>query len=132
MRLKYFKTKIVPIGLVILLLLQSCTVYKKTPVTIEEAAKSNLKVVVERTNKEKLKLKRIENLDGNYLGIKKMNGKTVTIQLDEKDIQSIRVLDKSKSNVATVFLVLGSAVLITAVIIVATFDSNFGGFGGTD
>lgn len=132
MRLKYLKTKIVSIGLVILLLLQSCAVYKKTPVTIEEAAKSNLKVVVERTNKEKLKLKRIENVDGNYLGIKKMNGKTVSIQLYEKDIQSIRVLDKSKSNVATVFLILGSAVLITAVIIVATFDSNFGGFGGTD
>lgn len=130
MRLKYLKTKIVPITLVFVMLLQSCSIYKKTPVTLDEAAKANSKVLVERTNKEKFKLKKIENIDGKYLGIKKVKGETVSIQLDEKDIQSIRVLDKSKSTVATVFLVVGSAILITAVIIAATFDLNFGGLGG--
>lgn len=130
MRLKYLKTKIVPITLVFVMLLQSCSIYKKTPVTLDEAAKANSKVLVERTNKEKFKLKKIENIDGKYLGKKKVKGETVSIQLDEKDIQSIRVLDKSKSTVATVFLVVGSAILITAVIIAATFDLNFGGLGG--
>ena len=132
MRLKYFKTKIVPITLVFVLLLQSCSIYKKTPVTLDEAVKANSKVVIERTNKEKIKLKKIENIDGKYVGIQKVKGETVSIPLDEKDIQSLRVLDNSQSTVATVFLVVGSAVLITAVVIAATFDLDFGGFGGTD
>ena len=73
MRLKYFKAQIVPITLVFVMLLQSCSVYKRTPVTFDEAAKTNSKVKIERIDKTKLKLKRIELVDGNYFGLQKVN-----------------------------------------------------------
>lgn len=126
MRLTYFKTKNISIILVSLLLFQSCSVYKKTPVTLDEAAKTNSRVLIQRVNKEKFKFKKIELIDGNYLGVQKVDGKTVSILLDEKDIQSIKVLDKAKTTLGNVALIIVSLGVI-GLVIIASQPNDYGG-----
>jgi PBP1b-binding outer membrane lipoprotein LpoB len=126
MRLTYFKTKNISIILVSLLLFQSCSVYKKTPVTLDEAAKTNSRVLIQRVNKDKFKFKKIELIDGNYLGVQKVDGKTVSILLDEKDIQSIKVLDKAKTTLGNVALIIVSLGVI-GLVIIASQPNDYGG-----
>jgi hypothetical protein len=56
--------------LAFLILFQGCTVYKKTGVTLEEASKSELKAIVEKTDGTNLKFKKIVmRSDGNFYGL---------------------------------------------------------------
>ncbi len=56
--------------LAFLILFQGCTVYKKTGVTLEEASKSELKAIVEKTDGTNLKFKKIVmRNDGNFYGL---------------------------------------------------------------
>ena len=60
MNVMYLKKKSICLLITLALLLQSCVVYKKTPSTINEAVDSKAKVLVVKTNDEKLKLIKIE------------------------------------------------------------------------
>ena len=124
MRLTRFKTKIISVTLVFILMLQSCSVYKKTPVTIDEAAKSNSRILIRRTDDTKLKLKRIENVDGAYFGVKRIDGKIVSLPLDEKNLKSIRVLDKTKTTLGNVSIVVLTLGVILIFIAASTIDNS--------
>jgi len=117
MRLRYFKRKCVCVFLIFVLLLQSCAVYHKTPVPIQDAVTSNNKVLVITNNDSKLKLKKIERIDGKYYGISEdEDRKIIKVPLNESDIKSIRVLDKSASTWGTIGIVTGSLLVIFGVI----------------
>lgn len=105
-------------------MLQSCSVYKKTPVTIDEAAKSNSRILIRRTDDTKLKLKRIENVDGAYFGVKRIDGKIVSLPLDEKNLKSIRVLDKTKTTLGNVSIVVLTLGVILIFIAASTIDNS--------
>lgn len=122
MRQVHSSSKIISVFLVMLILLQSCSVYQKTSVTLDEATKSNSKVRIERANQKNLDVKKIEFKEGAYYGIKKVNGEITPIPLDEKEIKSVRMLNKPKSDLGTAGLIALSIGLIGAFILAATYD----------
>lgn len=124
MRLRYFKSKLVSVSLIFVLLLQSCATYYKSPVSIEEAVTTNNKVLVFTNNDTKLKLKKIELIDGKYYGISEDEDRKITrIPLNESDIKAIRVLDKSRSTWGTIGIAAGSLLVLIGIIGYAAMDN---------
>ena len=111
-----FKKKLVCGTLVFVFLLQSCTVYQKTPVSISEAATTNNKVVITKTDDSKHKFRKIEQIEGQYFGILKSNGNLVNVPLVESDIKSIRPSNKTASTLATVGIFSGVAIILLSII----------------
>lgn len=131
MRLKNFRTKTVCFLLVIALILQSCSVYKKTPVTLGEATATDHKVLVIKSDNTKLKFKRIEQTDGIYYGLLKTRAGIERIPLTESDLKTIRVLDKTATTVGNVAIVVGSLGVVLLVV-AATALSSLGDWGEWD
>lgn len=96
------QTKTFALFLSIIILLQGCTVYKSTSVSLDQAVKKEQKVKVVTKVKEKLKFKRIGFEEGKYYGVKKVKGEIVKVPLDQNFIDSIREKDKTLSTIATV------------------------------
>lgn len=103
-------------SLIFAFLLQSCTVYQKTSVTISEVAAAKNKVVITKTDNTKHKYRKIEQIDGQYFGIIKSNGNIVNVPLKEGDIKSIRPLNKTTSTLVTVGIISGTIIIILSII----------------
>lgn len=132
MRLKNLKSKTVCFLLVIALILQSCSVYKKTPVTLDEAVTADRKVLVIKVDNTKLKFIRIEQIDGIYYGRIKTRGGIEKIPLTENDLKTIRVLDKTATTIGNVAIVVGSlgiVLLVVAAIELASLGDGWGDWG---
>jgi hypothetical protein len=112
----YFKRKLVCGFIIFSFLLQSCTVYQKTPVSIGEAATTNKKVVITKTDDTKHKFRRIEQINGQYFGNIKSNGNIVNVPLVESDIKSIRPLNKAASTLVTVGIISGAVIILWGII----------------
>jgi PBP1b-binding outer membrane lipoprotein LpoB len=121
------KNKIVSILLIFVLMLQSCAVYQKTAVSLDEAAASKRKVLITKTDGAKLKLKKVEQIDGKYYGIVKVDGKTEKIILIENEIRTIRILNKTATTFGNIGIIAGSAIIIFTVVAVAAIGAAFGG-----
>lgn len=122
-----YKKKLVFGSLIFAFLLQSCTVYQKTPVSISEARATNNKVLVTKTDYTKNKYRKIEEVDGQYFGIIKSNGNLVKVPLTDSEIKTICVLDKKKSNWETAGVIVAASVatiLIVSAIISSTVDNS--------
>ncbi len=117
MKLKNLKTKTVCFLLVIALILQSCSVYKRTSVTLDEAVTADRKILVVNTDNKKLKFIRIEQIDGMYYGHIKTKGKIEKIPLTESDLKTIRVLDKTATTIGNVAIVIGSLGIVFLVVV---------------
>ena len=126
MSLTHFKSKFVCVFLVFVILLQSCAVYQKTPVSIEEAVTTKNKVLIIKTDDTKLKLKKIEQIDGVYYGIIDGDREVVKVPLNKSEIKTIRILDKSTSTLSTIAVVV---VPLALIIIFATADWGPGNLG---
>ena len=100
-----------------LILLQSCVVYQKSSVSLEQAAKAEVKVkVITKTNNIH-KFKYITSLDGEFYGIEKRKGEVIKYPLQEKNINIIRPKSKGQSIAITLlafspllYVVIGGAV----------------------
>ena len=112
----YLKKKLVCGSLIFVLLLQSCTVYQKTPVSISEATTTNKKVVITKIDDSKHKYRKIEQIDGQYFVIIKSNGNLVNVPLKESDIKSIRPLNKTASTLATIGIISGAVIILSSII----------------
>jgi len=99
------------------LLFQSCQVYRKNSITIDEATNAK-KVLVERNNLPDLHLSKIERIDTKYYGTARVKGETVKIQLDTTEIKTIRPLNRSATTWANIGLFGGPLIVITAIIII--------------
>ncbi|WP_370476563.1 hypothetical protein [Tamlana flava] len=96
--------KSIAIFLSLLIMLQSCSVYKSAPVSIEEASQANSKVKVYKRNGEKVKYKKIiMTNEGHYYGIGKTKifDKSKRVLINEEEIVMIRVIDKVQSSIST-------------------------------
>lgn len=112
------------VGFLILLFLhQSCTVYQKTPVSINEAITLDKKVLVITESDKKLKFKKIEQINGIYYGITKT---AIRVPLIESKIKTIRISDKSKSTLLTIGVVV---VPLAIVVIFSIIDWGPGNIG---
>lgn len=106
----------------VLILLQSCQVYDKGSVSLEEASQTELRARVITTEEAKTKYRQIILEDQQYFGLKKVNGNLVKFPLTEEDITSLRLQNKKKSTWATVGLGLSIplALIIFSVIYCST------------
>lgn len=97
-----------------LIFFQGCTVYKSTPVSIEQAVQNESKVKVITKSNEKFKFNRIRIEDSNYYGY---NSKE-RIPLDQNNIDTIKEKNKTLSTVLNivipVFTIVGLLGLLVA------------------
>ena len=116
MKLQNLKNKTVCFFLVIALTLQSCSVYQKTPVTLNDAATANRRILIVKTDNTKIKFKKIEQIDGVYYGLIKTKGRIEKIMLTESDVKSIRILDKTATTLGNVAIIVGSLGIVLLVL----------------
>jgi hypothetical protein len=91
--------KTTPILLALLVLLQGCSVYKGS-LTLEEAISTQKQVKVTTSEYPKpLQFKRIESVDGQYVGVPKRYSSSQAIILQEDKISEIKEHDKTASNI---------------------------------
>jgi hypothetical protein len=121
------KNKFISTILVLMLMLQSCTVYQKTAITLDEAAASSRKTLITKTDGAKLKVKRVEQIDGTFYGIAKVEGKTEKIILVENDIKTVRVLNKTATTFGNIGIVAGSTIVIFTIVAILAIGAAFGG-----
>jgi len=103
-----------------MIFLLSCTVYKSTTVTLNEAYKSQTKVKVLTSDNETLIFKRIDFIDGKYYGVSKKVDQLEAAPLDNNNVNSIRILNKTASTVLNV----GVPLIIAGGIIWIAAESN--------
>jgi len=107
--------KSVSIILSTLILLQGCTVYKSTPVSLEQASQIDASVRVITKNGEKLKYDRIIRDNDTYYAIKSERQSDVGIPIDVQQIKEINVQDKTGAGI-TVLISIGAIIaLLTAI-----------------
>ena len=118
--------------LTLLILLQGCTVYKKSNITLEDAYKSEIQVKVKTNDNKTLKYKRIEFEDGKYYGVnepyyrsnypehKKVESIKTHIKLE--NIEYIKIKDEKASRLAT-FAIPGVIVIAGIVALIIELDN---------
>ena len=103
-----------------LILLQSCVVYQKSSVSLDQAAKEGTKVKVKTNTNKTYKFQRIGFEDGNFYGEQKIVGyKKVIIPLQDNEIYKVLLKDKTKSTILSIGL---SVVLVGVILVIITAD----------
>ena len=119
--MKEFKThlKSIAVFLSILLLLQGCVIYKKKPVTIDEAVKANTKVRIKTNDNQTLKFKKVEVENGIYYGLMNFKNKRIKTIISKEKVDKIQLqneegcilLSPTALSVGVVLIFLGIAAL---------------------
>lgn len=119
--MKPLKKQLQPITLllVIVMVIQSCTVYKSSVITLDQAVQNGTKVNVITKNEDYLIFNRIDVENGNYYGIKKSKDEMVRTPLNEENIYSIKEKNEALSTILTIAIPL----LVVVGIIIATAGS---------
>lgn len=102
-----------------LMLYQGCGVYKKAPVTIEEAATEGYSVKVRTIDSKTASYHHIELKDGKYYGVKHVDREQIFVPLKKGEINSIQQKDKVRStagNTAIVAPIIGLVLLLAGAV----------------
>ena len=78
-----------------IVLFQSCVVYQKTNVSLEQASKQDLKAKINTKSNETFLVHKIIYEDDNFYGLQRVNGKKIRITLHVDDIKSIWLVETS-------------------------------------
>lgn len=111
------KWKILPIVFAVIILLQGCTVYKKSSVTLQEAAKDQIKTKVETKNGN-LFFKYITYENNLYYGVNRSKGELEKIRLDSEYIKNIHLKNKKASVLVSIIIPVG--VIIGAILMLGS------------
>ncbi len=103
---------------ILIILLQSCTIYKGGYIRIDQAVQNENKVKVNTKTNEKLKFKKVVLEKGDYYGIKKIKGKNERIPIDMEQIMGIQEKDNFTSVLGTVGTVLLATISVLALVAV--------------
>ena len=127
--MKTIKKQLKSIALIlsVLILFQGCTVYKSTPITIEQATKEEQKVKILTKNNVKLKFKRIVVENEKLYGVRKVDGIDVNLVLDRNSIDTIRAKDKTLSTILSIGI---PVIIIVGLTAIAASSIGIGGLGG--
>lgn len=126
MNIHFTKTKFLILTLAIFLLLQSCHVYKKVPLSLDEAVAANRIVKVTTVDNRKFIYHKIEKADSTYYGVKTVKRQDVRVLIRQKDVQSIRAVDKGASTLLTAVAVV-VPIAIAALLVIADGSTNYAG-----
>lgn len=102
--MKTLKKQIRPITILFafIMLVQSCSVYKSSTISMYQAVQNESKVKVKTFDNEKLKFDRISIEDNKYYGVKKENNQVVKTPLKEDLIKSVNEKDKTLSTLLSI------------------------------
>lgn len=103
----------------VIIIFQSCSVYKSKPVSLIEASKENIKVKVRTNTNMKMKFKRIEYDGVNFYGIQKENGELIKINLSQNEIKTVKLKNKGLSIFLNILIIATLAVLSPAIVFAA-------------
>jgi hypothetical protein len=109
---KQFKS--IALILSMLILLQGCTVYKASSVSLEQATLNKSKVKIMTKNNVKLKFERIVVEDGNYYGIRTVDSQNVKLLLDTNTVEMIKEKDKILSTILSIGIPIVSIIGVSA------------------
>ena len=112
--------------MIITILCQSCVVYHKTPVTLEQAVQENTKTKILLEDGRVEKFKAIIRKDQHYFGMRKTGFDQVSIPINVNAVSEVRVKNEKASGVftaVTVIVGLGTLVWIGA----SSFSVDAGG-----
>ncbi len=131
MRITTLNNRFICLLLVFSLTLQSCVIYKKEPISIEDAVIKNKKTLIINSDKTKHKYLRIIQIDGQYYGETKKGSKYKKVLLTENEIKSIHPMDKTAStigNIVIVLVTLGGVILISTLNFAPDFNIDDSGY----
>ena len=97
-------SKLACIALSLTFFIQSCSIYKTSPVTLNEAFTQERKTKIELNSGEKIILEKIEFTNNVYYGYAIIRNQTIRIPLNESEIKNIHVLDKSSTRVVNTII----------------------------
>ena len=130
MRPLKLKNKIFSVLFIIALMLQSCSIYKKSPASLDEAVRANARTVIVNTDNSKQEFRRITQVDNEYYGeIKTISG-TKKVPLSETDIKSIRVLDKTATTFTNLGIIVVPVAAALVIISLSSLDLDLGSSSG--
>ena len=129
MRPPKLKNKIFSVLFIIALMLQSCSIYKKSPASLDEAVRANARTVIVNTDNSKQEFRRITQVDNEYYGeIKTISG-TKKVPLSETDIKSIRVLDTTATTLTNLGIIIVPVAATLVIISLSSIDLDLGSSG---
>lgn len=124
----------------ILILFHNCNIYHSGNISLQQAAETNEKVRITTNQGEKFKLNRVDENDGDYYGLTKLNskaskklqnlgitgfenGKLYSFGLETLGIQEIQAKNYSASTLATIGIsILGLAAILFTIGSIAIAD----------
>ena len=114
-----------------LILLQSCTVYRSTPVNLKQAAEQKLKTKVRTTDDKTFKFDYISYENGSFYGVRfyemnKKSGEFDQMPLKEEEISNILIQNKPASTLVTILIV---SVPIVAIAVIGIKNADLGPSG---
>lgn len=125
--MKTLKNKLKSISFLfaLVMIIQSCTVYKSKPISLDQAVQKESKVRVQTNDNEKLKFKKIIFENSNYYGVKKSKGELVRIPLNQEFIFNIKEKNKTLSTVLSIGIPL---VIVGGLLVIAASSMSMGSF----
>lgn len=98
------KKQLRPIALLmaIAMVIQSCTVYKSTPLTLEQAVQNESKVRITSNSNESFKYKKIVFEDGKYYGVKRFTREKFRVHINEDLVKSIDEINITQTTVLNI------------------------------
>ena len=101
--------------LTLLILLQSCVVYQKSPSSLEEASQLRTQTKVTILNGTEIKFKFLSFEDGQYYGARKTSGELQRTLVKPENVRTVQVKNKKASTLATVGAVVVPVVAFVAI-----------------
>ncbi len=103
-KLESTKKQLRPIAwlMAIAMIIQSCTVYKSTPLNLEQAVQKESKVRITTNSNKTFVYKKIVIDEGKYYGVERIKGKKINIPINEDLVKSIQIRNESLSALLSV------------------------------
>ena len=116
MKINFKTTEIITLMFSMLMLIQSCTVYRSVPASLQEAVEKNTKVKIVTKDNKKLKYRYLGQNGNLFYGVSKQGRAIIKTPIDKNAIGTIKIKDKTMSTilsiVAPVAIVIGLGAII--------------------
>ncbi len=123
--MKPLKKQLRPIAwlMAMVMVIQSCTVYKSTSVSLEQAVQNNSKVRIITNSNQIFIYKKIVFDKGKYYGVERIKRKKIKIPINENLVNSINLKNETLSAVLSIGI---PVVLISGFLVIAAQNSEIG------
>jgi len=108
----------------LLILLQSCRVYHKTPVSLDQAVKEEKRVKIKTEDGKTYKFHKVIFEDGRFYGVRKEKGEMVKTPIEQNQLRKVRLHNKTLSIIYGIGITLLTSYGVTFIVALLTWDLN--------